>query len=299
MTKAAMVAPQPLRKAPQLIFAAVLWLSWSGLSFCGVASWTATRTQPKVSRAAGKRMLHAMLHVQDIDESLRFYEDLGMNVLSCNRRSNGAATAFVGFGKLRDMASFALELSAPKRPKVAGDEGNPRMNGKEIDIGSFRGITVTQPQSEFGELKDPDGYPIEILPEKERDIVALSLETSDLDASTAFYTQKLGMSVAKGPPPRGTSVTKTCFLKYASGPQTFLCLRQSGVPLDADSLGTGFDHLVISTADVEAAAEQLEEKGVKIVLPPTVMFGLNITGVVDDDGYKIYLVDEAGFQKST
>eukprot|EP00438_Fugacium_kawagutii_P036088 Skav218069 [mRNA] locus=scaffold1832:103838:104416:+ [translate_table: standard] len=192
------------------------------------------------------------------------------------------------------MASFALELAAPKRPKEANDEAKRT----KIDVGSFRGITVTQPAPEVGELKDPDGYPIEILPEKDGDIVALSLETSDLDASTAFYTQKLGMSVAKGPP-LSTSATETCFLKYSSGPQTLLCLRQSGVPLDAGSLGTGFDHLVISTADVEAAAEQLQEQGVKIALPPTVMFGLKITGIVDDDGYKIYLVDEAGFQKGT
>ena len=104
------------------------------------------------------------------------------------------------------------------------------------------------------------------------------------------------MSRAEGPVQHGEANVSTdiCYLQYPSGPQTFLCLRQSNVPVD---LGTGFDHLVISTADVEAAAAQLQEKGVKIALPPTVMFGLKITGVVDDDGYKIYLVDETDFQK--
>lgn len=251
-----------------------------------------TSKYPKVSRAAGNRMLHAMLHVQNIDDSLKFYENLGMKVLSCNRRSNGAATAFIGFGELRDMASFALELSAPKQPKV--DQANLETR-KGISIGSFKGITVSQP-AELGGQLDPDGYPIGILPQTQASIVALCLETSDLDSSISFYTQKLGMSRAEGPVQHGEANVSTdiCYFQYPSGPQTFLCLRQSNVPVD---LGTGFDHLVISTADVEAAAAQLQEKGVKIALPPTVMFGLKITGVVDDDGYKIYLVDETDFQK--
>lgn len=238
-------------------------------------------------------MLHAMLHVQNIDDSLKFYQDLGMKVLSCNRRSNGAATAFVGFGELRDMASFALELSAP--PKVAGDTQASPEGPKGISIGSFKGITVSQPALEGSQL-DPDGYPIDILPQKPASIVALCWETSDLNSSISFYTQKLGMSRAEGLVQFGGAnvASNICYLQYPSGPKTFLCLRQSNVPVD---LGTGFDHLVISTADVEAAAAQLQDKGVKIALPPTVMFGLKITGVVDDDGYKIYLVDETDFQK--
>ena len=145
-----------------------------------------TSKYPKVSRAAGNRMLHAMLHVQNIDDSLKFYQNLGMKVLSCNRRSNGAATAFIGFGELRDMASFALELSAPQ-PKV--DQANLARKG--ISIGSFKGITVSQPAELGGGQLDPDGYPIGILPQTQASIVALCLETSDLDSSISFYTQKL------------------------------------------------------------------------------------------------------------
>ena len=278
---------------------ALVW-SLQALTFCGhpiadqlqrpLSARLTWKKNTNTAVQAGNRMLHAMLHVQDIDQSLKFYEDLGMKVLSCNRRPNGAATAFIGFGELRDMASFALELAAPKR--LDDPDGS-----KGVKIGSFKGLTVSQPRADpdLKILKDPDGYPVEVVPETESSIVAVCLETSDLDASIAFYTDKLGMSKAKDAKGLVPSARR-CYLQYSSGPTTKLCLCQSN---GAVEIGSGFDHLVISTADVEAAAEQLQEKGVKIALPPTVMFGLKITGIVDDDGYKVYLVDEADFQKGS
>jgi len=62
--------------------------------------------------------------------------------------------------------------------------------------------------------------------------------------------------------------------------------------------GTGFDHLVLATRDVERAAGIVKAAGTEVTLPPTVMFGINITGVRDPDGYSIYLVEEEGFRKS-
>ena len=271
-----------------MIFLAIIF-SFSSC-FCNFSphpnDWKRMSRKVSISRTAGNRMLHAMLHVKDIDESLNFYQDLGMKVLSCNRRPDGAATAFVGFGTLRDMENFALELSAQKRSEK---------ENAGINLGSFQGLTVSQLEAPDSDSRtDPDGYPIQIRQQKQAAILGLCLNTRDLKASTTLYTQKLGMSVVEGPA-GGESVGKdACYLKYPSGAETYLCLRQSEVPIE---LGTGFDHLVIATADVEAAAEQLQQKGVKIALPPTVMFGLKITGVVDDDGYKIYLVDESDFQK--
>ena len=86
----------------------------------------------------------------------------------------------------------------------------------------------------------------------------------------------------------------TASLAYASGPQTMLTLKQIASEVGPS---TGFDHLVVSTADVEDATSALETVGVKVLMPPTNMFGMNIAGFVDCDGYKIYLVKESDFQQ--
>lgn len=212
-------------------------------------------------------MLHAMLHVQDMEKSLDFYRGLGMEVLSCNRRSNGASTAFVGFGKLRDMENFALELSKPKDPA-------PR-----VDMGSFKALVLSGSAESL--LEDPDGYPIRREDASEpKQVRALHLGTVDLKSSMEFY-QRLGMEMH----PEG--------LRYPEGPPTYLCLEESS----SVDLGSAFDHLVISTEDVDKAFKALQEQGVSVILEPTVMFGLKIMGVLDHDGHKVYLVDESDFQK--
>ena len=223
------------------------------------------RVQRGASLSAATGMVHAMLHVLDMEESLSFYKRQGMRLLS-----NRGATAFVGYGGLRDMASFSLELAA--KP--------------ELRPGSFGGLTLAGEEEE--ELGDPNGYRVQTLA-GEPMIREICLQTGNLEKSVAFYTEKLGMMVKSK-----DGMASQCQLGYASGPQTSLCLRQSDSPID---VGTGFDHLVFATADVPCAAETLQAAGVPLVLPPTVMFGVNITGIVDADGYKVYLVDEADYQR--
>ena len=212
-------------------------------------------------------MLHAMLHVQDMEKSLDFYRGLGMELLSCNRRSNGMATAFVGFGKLRDMEHFALELSKPKDP------------APPVDMGSFKGLLLSGADRQ---LSDPDGYAIRFQESEARQVLAVQLLTTDLESSLEFY-QRLGMELH----PEG--------LRYAQGAATHLCLEESS----SVHLGTAFDHLVIATEDVEKAFKELKEQQLRVILEPTVMFGLKITGVTDPAGHKVYLVDESDFQKQS
>lgn len=229
-----------------------------------------------------------MLRIDDIDDSLDFYvSKLGMKVLSCNRRPNGAATAFVAFGDKatkRDLSRFALELAAaPKRKDSATGS---------VEVGSFGGLWIAGDQKEI-EMKDPSGYPLRrVSKQQEQSIVALCLETADLRSSISFYTEKLGMSVAEDSPKESADAA---YLQYSSGPQTYLCLQQADKPVN---VGSGFDHLVVSTNDVQEAADQLQDLGVKLTMKPTVMFGLKIMGIQDVDGYKIFLVDEADFAKS-
>ena len=54
---------------------------------------------------------------------------------------------------------------------------------------------------------------------------------------------------------------------------------------------------MIATSDVQEATAALEEIGAKVLMPPTKMFGMNIVGIADSDGHKIYLTNESDFQQ--
>ena len=247
--------------------------------FCGVSKVGRARSKiiDRLPRKVGNGLLHAMLHVLDIDDSLDFYEKQGMKVLSCNRRPNGAATAFVGYGKLRDMCSFALELAASK--------------GKTVDVGSFGGLLLT---GEASESLDPNGYVLRYGEKSgEASILALSIQVKDLQRSTSFY-EKLGMMKEDDGAFKEKSA-KVAYLKYLKGPKTYLRLEEAEEAID---VGSGLDHLVVSTPNVQRAADELEQMNVKLTMKPTVMFGLKIMGVQDEDGYKTFLVDEDDFKAS-
>ncbi|CAE7345485.1 Lactoylglutathione lyase [Symbiodinium microadriaticum] len=240
------------------------------------AKGRAWRSESRILRAAAdfseNKMLHAMLHVRDLDDSLAFYEALGLRTLSCNRRPSGGGTAFVGPGKLRDKENFALELASAKDPD------------KPLQQGGFQGLVISGGP---GEKVDPNGYPMSFSESGQQgSVLSLRLQTSNLRDATDFYEQ-LGMKVVG-------KDAGTASLAYASGPQTMLTLKQIASEVGPS---TGFDHLVVSTADVEDATSALETVGVKVLMPPTNMFGMNIAGFVDCDGYKIYLVKESDFQQ--
>eukprot|EP00439_Symbiodinium_sp_Y106_P048189 s65_g6.t1 len=235
------------------------------------------RSESKILRAAAdfsqNKMLHAMLHIRDLDDSLAFYEALGLRTLSCNRRPSGGGTAFVGPGELRDKENFALELASAKDPE------------KPLQQGGFQGLVIS---GDPGEKVDPNGYPMSFSESRQKgSVLSLRLQTSNLRNATDFYEQ-LGMKVID-------EDAGTASLAFASGPQTMLTLTQTASEVGRS---TGYDHLVVSTVDVEDATSTLESLGAKVLMPPTKMFGMNIAGFTDCDGYKIYLVKESDFQQN-
>ncbi|CAE7225557.1 GLYI-11 [Symbiodinium sp. CCMP2592] len=235
------------------------------------------RSESKIQRAAAdfsqNKMLHAMLHIRDLDDSLAFYEALGLRTLSCNRRPSGGGTAFVGAGELRDKENFALELASAKDPE------------KPLQQGGFQGLVIS---GDPGETVDPNGYPMSFSEGRQKgSVLSLRLQTSNLRNATDFYEQ-LGMKVID-------EDAGTASLAFASGPQTMLTLTQTASEVGSS---TGYDHLVVSTEDVEDATSTLESRGVKVLMPPTKMFGMNIAGFADCDGYKIYLVKDSAFQQN-
>jgi len=122
-------------------------------------------------------------------------------------------------------------------------------------------------------------------------------DLSPLEITQQFYTDILGMRVV------ANDIDMLC-LRYQDGGfgvSTTLVFsteedQSSSSREDDDELvmGSMLDHLVIGTPSVQDAADALKEteQGREaIFMEPTSMFGTTILGVMDPNGYKIYLAE--------
>jgi len=132
----------------------------------------------KIEDTSGKRMLHTMLRVADLDRSLAFYCDvLGMQLLRQTDYPSGKFTlAFVGYGP--EETHTVLELTY-NWDQHAYDHGNAfghiaiAVDAIEKTVQAMKeaGVTVTRepgPMKFGGDtviafIQDPDGYMIELI----------------------------------------------------------------------------------------------------------------------------------------
>ena len=123
------------------------------------------------------RLLHTMLRVNDLDESLRFYcEALGMTLLRRKDYPDGRFTlAFVGYGDEADQAVVELTHNWDTRSYEIGTGFGHLAIGVE-DIAATcerlrtRGIKIVREPGpmKFGNtliafVEDPNGYRIELI----------------------------------------------------------------------------------------------------------------------------------------
>ena len=126
----------------------------------------------------GKRLLHTMIRVADLDRSIAFYCDiLGMKVLSQRDFPSGKFTlVFIGYGPETSHAVLELTYNWERDEYKHGDAfGHLAIAVNDIDktVGAMkeRGVTVTREPGpmKFGGhaviafIKDPDGYVIELI----------------------------------------------------------------------------------------------------------------------------------------
>src|SRR5262245_32601212 len=123
------------------------------------------------------RLLHAMLRVNDLDESLRFYcEVLGMQLLRRKDYPSGRFTlAFVGYGP--EDRNTVLELTwnwDTKSYDLGGAFGHIALGvegiHEEVERLRARGVKVTRepgPMKHGGStiafVEDPNGYKVELI----------------------------------------------------------------------------------------------------------------------------------------
>ncbi|HBZ68682.1 MAG TPA: lactoylglutathione lyase [Deltaproteobacteria bacterium] len=128
------------------------------------------------------RLLHTMLRVKDLDESLHFYCDvLGMKLLRRSDYPEGKFTlAFVGYGDESEGAVIELTYNWGKSDYVLGDAfghvaiGVPDIRATCERLRQAGARIVREPgpmkhgSTVIAFLEDPNGYRIELIEQKPR-----------------------------------------------------------------------------------------------------------------------------------
>lgn len=130
---------------------------------------------------------------------------------------------------------------------------------------------------------------------KNRRLLHTMVRVFDLEASLDFYTGQLGMTLLRRTDyPSGRFTL--AFVGY--GPESDSTVVELTYNWDQETpyeLGSGFGHLAIGVADIEAVCRDLAAAGVKVPRPPGPMKhgGTVIAFIEDPDGYRIELIERA------
>jgi lactoylglutathione lyase len=116
----------------------------------------------------------------------------------------------------------------------------------------------------------------------------------DLERSIDFYTDKLGLELARKIP-IGNDATNA-FLAVPGDPEPRLELTLNHDREEPYALGEGYSHVAFAVQDLDALAEKLEEAGgVDFESKPHAMSsGTRIFFVRDPDGYRIEFIERKG-----
>jgi lactoylglutathione lyase len=115
---------------------------------------------------------------------------------------------------------------------------------------------------------------------------------TDIDRSVGFYNA-LGFREIGRIPIRDEAINVFMGLPD-DGPEPRLELTYN-FGVDSYDLGTGYNHIAITTQDLDGTLEQLKEQGIEPEKPPyTIREGGNrLCFVRDPDGYRVELIERA------
>mmetsp|Transcript_23715 Transcript_23715/g.58141 ORF Transcript_23715/g.58141 Transcript_23715/m.58141 type:complete len:243 (+) Transcript_23715:218-946(+) len=237
-----------------------------------------------------------MLKVPSVDRTVAYWIEKGGTVRAQTEKpgsSNGSSelkSAMLELGALNNnddedkSPCFALEL-------IATDKENWKL-GNEI---SYIGVSMLlqfqnnllgaikgdKPESQGDE---PNGIAVESSASAPGDLLArFALQSQSMEESEEFYTEVLGMEVK-------AKDEKMMCLRYdnevfKAGVPTTLIFDATDETIES---GDCFDHLVIVTkASIPELYAQSQDSKQKIFMKPTTMFGKDVMGLIDPNGYKV------------
>jgi lactoylglutathione lyase len=110
----------------------------------------------------------------------------------------------------------------------------------------------------------------------------------DIDRSVAFY-EALGLEELRRMPIRDEAIN--VFMGFPGDGARLELTYNHGV--DSYELGTGYNHVAMTVADLDAALQGLAAKGIEPEKPPYQVSegGSRICFVRDPDGYRIELIE--------
>jgi len=240
------------------------------------------------------QLMHAMLRVPNVNETVDFWKEQGAHVHSY-RKTAKAETAFVGFGKEQGRGYFSLEITKqPESEEFQLGNAIPYF-GLSMLMGMNLMMAAAGEKSDSTSEQDPNGIQVRPVASAPGDSFArFCLKTNgDVFGETTDFYELLGMELV-------AADEEVICLRYTSnaavnrtGVATTLVFCKTSEELVR---GNCFDHMAISTANVDAAAaelrESLENPNEVIFLEPSPMFGTKIMGLNDPNGYKVYLVEQ-------
>jgi catechol 2,3-dioxygenase-like lactoylglutathione lyase family enzyme len=281
--------------------------------------------------AATSRLSHAMLKVPSVDKTLEYWKEKGGTVRISKEKPgtiNGDSELLSAFlelgciqppkqqqqeeeeeeGKTNSPASsscFALELVATNKENYS--VGN---------VISYIGVSmllqfqnnllgaITGEEQPRSQGEEPNGIPVTSAASAPGDFLArLCLKSNDLAATCEFYTSVLGMEAkAQDDQMICLRYDNDCF---SAGIPTTLCFEAATTSISSTTttttstteeldMGDCLDHVAVAT---QTSIEEIYQRskthsGCKIFMKPTEMFGKEVMGLIDPNGYKIVIASQ-------
>lgn len=116
------------------------------------------------------------------------------------------------------------------------------------------------------------------------------LQVFDMPTSVRFYRDILGFAVVENAESRATDEFGWCLLRYANGTEIMLNTaydygERPDAPDPARVAGHGDTCIYFGCPDVDAAYQQLREKGLNIQPPKVAWYGMKQLYLKDPDGF--------------
>ena len=123
-------------------------------------------------------------------------------------------------------------------------------------------------------------------------ILHTMLRVGDLDRSTRFYTEVLGMKLLRTTD-RPEQKYSLAFVGYGDESAHAVLELTYNYGVDRYDLGTGYGHVAIEVPDTAAACDSVRTRGGKVTREAgPVKGGTTVIAFVEDpDGYKIELIE--------